>query len=75
MLRYKIEIIPRLKQKGYNTTTIRREKLLPQSTLQYIRDGKPVGASALDALCRLLECQPGDLLEWVPDPIKGPTDD
>lgn len=24
-------------------------------------------ASFLDKLCRLLECQPGDILEWVPD--------
>jgi putative transcriptional regulator len=23
--------------------------------------------STLEALCRELECQPGDLLEWVPD--------
>ena len=24
--------------------------------------------STLDALCRELNCQPGDLLEWVPEP-------
>jgi len=24
--------------------------------------------STLDALCRELKCQPGDLLEWVPEP-------
>ena len=23
--------------------------------------------STLDALCRELKCQPGDLLEWTPD--------
>jgi putative transcriptional regulator len=23
--------------------------------------------STLDALCRELQCQPGDLLEWIPD--------
>ena len=23
--------------------------------------------STLDALCRELECQPGDLLEWIPE--------
>jgi putative transcriptional regulator len=26
--------------------------------------------STLDALCRELKCQPGDLLEWVPEPEK-----
>lgn len=28
---------------------------------------KAVRLSTLDAMCRVLECQPGDLLEWVPD--------
>jgi putative transcriptional regulator len=26
--------------------------------------------STLDALCRELECQPGDLLEWVPEAVE-----
>lgn len=32
---------------------------------------KAVRFSTLEAMCEVLECQPGDLLEWVPD---GPTD-
>jgi putative transcriptional regulator len=28
---------------------------------------KAVRFTTLDALCRELNCQPGDLLEWVPD--------
>jgi putative transcriptional regulator len=28
---------------------------------------KAVRFSTLDAMCRVLGCQPGDLLEWVPD--------
>ncbi len=28
---------------------------------------KAVRFTTLDAICRVLECQPGDLLEWVPD--------
>lgn len=28
---------------------------------------KAVRLSTLDAICRALECQPGDLLEYVPD--------
>ncbi|MFT0761984.1 helix-turn-helix transcriptional regulator [Actinomyces sp. F1_1611] len=27
---------------------------------------KAVRFTTLDALCRVLECQPGDLLRWVP---------
>lgn len=28
---------------------------------------KAVRFSTLEAMCEVLECQPGDLLEWVPD--------
>jgi putative transcriptional regulator len=28
---------------------------------------KAVRFSTLDAICRVLECQPGDILEWVAD--------
>ncbi|WP_242087567.1 helix-turn-helix transcriptional regulator [Microbacterium lacticum] len=29
---------------------------------------KAVRFSTLDAICRVLECQPGDVLHWEPDP-------
>jgi putative transcriptional regulator len=28
---------------------------------------KAVRFSTLDAVCRVLECQPGDILRWTPD--------
>lgn len=28
---------------------------------------KAIRFSTLEAICRVLDCQPGDLLEWVPD--------
>ena len=36
---------------------------------------KAVRFSTLAAMCRVLECQPGDLLEWVPDEeaVEGDT--
>lgn len=27
---------------------------------------KAVRFTTLDAICRVLECQPGDILEWIP---------
>lgn len=32
---------------------------------------KAVRLTTLDAMCRVLGCQPGDLLEWVEDPVDG----
>jgi putative transcriptional regulator len=30
-------------------------------------NAKAVRFSTLEAICKALECQPGDILEWVPD--------
>lgn len=64
-LQYKIDVLNALKEKGFNTNKIRTEGLLSQSTLQKFREKKGVSWENLETLCSLLECQPGDLLEYV----------
>lgn len=64
---YKIDVLPALKKAGYNTNRIRKEKLLSESTLQKFREGKPVSWENIETLCTLLECQPGDILEHIPE--------
>ena len=66
-MHYKIDILAALKEKGYNTNKIRTEGLLSQSTLQKFRNGQGVSWENLETLCALLECQPGDLIEYVED--------
>ena len=66
-LRYKVDILNALKEKGYNTNKIRTEGLLSQSTLQKFRQQQGVSWENLETLCKLLECQPGDLLEYTED--------
>ena len=63
-MRYKIDVLAALKEKGYNTNKIRTEGLLSQSTLQKFRNQQGVSWENLEMLCRLLECQPGDLIEY-----------
>ena len=65
MLVYKIDVLSSLKEAGYNTTRLRKEKLLNESAIQYIREGKPVGAKALDNICMLLDMQPGNIIKYV----------
>ncbi len=40
------------------------------ANLAVLKNGraKAVRFSTLDALCQALECQPGDLLRWEPEP-------
>ncbi len=66
-IRYKIDIMAALKEKGYPSTRIRDEKLIGQSYLQQIRHGELVSWKTIDTICKLLECQPGDIIEYIPD--------
>lgn len=65
MIAYKIDVLETLKDAGYNTTRLRKEKLLNESAIQYLRDGKPVGVKALNNICMLLDMQPGNIIKYV----------
>lgn len=65
MITYKIDVLESLREAGYTTSRLRKEKLLNESAIQYIREGKPVGAKALDSLCKLLDMQPGNIIKYV----------
>jgi len=64
-IRYKVDVLVELKKKGYTSTKIREDKLIGQSYLQQLRHGELVSWKTLDTICSLLECQPGDLIEYV----------
>ena len=64
-IRYKVDILKELKDRGYTSSRIRGEKLIGQSYLQQLRHGELVSWKAIDTICDLLDCQPGDLLEFV----------
>lgn len=68
MIRYKIDVINELKNRGHTSYTVKRDKIFPESTMQKFRTGTLVSLKSLDNLCKILDCQPGDILEYVPDP-------
>lgn len=65
-IRYKINVLAALKEKGYNTNRLRKEKLLGESTIQQLRNGELVSWNNIDRICSMLGCQPGDLVEHIP---------
>lgn len=65
MLRYKINVLSALKEKGYSCYKIRKDKIMGEAQVTQIRRGEIVSNNLLDKLCCMLECQPGDLLEYV----------
>lgn len=66
-VQYKINVIAALKDAGYSTYKLRKEKLLAESTLQKFRNNEMVSWENISTVCKLLNCQPGDLTEYVPD--------
>lgn len=67
------EILEKLKKAGYNTGRIRREKLLSEKTVQQIRSGEMVGMKTLNYLCNFIQCQPQNIIKWIPDPDPDPA--
>lgn len=69
-LQFKIDILEALKERGYTTYTLRKNNVLSQSTIQKLREGKGVAWENIERFCALLNCQPGDILEYVSDDLK-----
>lgn len=67
MVRYKIDVLDALKNAGYTQYKIRQDNLFGQRYVYQLRHGELVSWAAIDIICKLLKCQPGDLLEYVPD--------
>lgn len=73
-IRYKGNILSRLKDRGYSTARLRKEKLLGESTIQAFRTNTDERSyKTLNTLCQLLGCQVGDIIEYVPDPPDSPA--
>lgn len=65
MIRYKVDVLAKLKEKGYTSYKLRQDKLLGEATLTKLRAGGLPSWHELDMICGLLECQPGDIVERV----------
>ena len=63
-LKYKIDILEALKEKGYSSYNLRKEKLLSESTIQKLRSGEGVSWDNLDTLCKLLDCDISAILAY-----------
>lgn len=61
---YKINVLQALKEKGYNTNKIRKEKIMGEAMLQKLREGRMVSWATFETLCELLDCQPADLIAY-----------
>lgn len=64
VLKYRINVLDELKKKGYTTTRLRKDKILGESTLTRLREGKTsISCDSIGVICSMLRCQPSDILE------------
>ena len=63
------KLFKKLSDAGITTYKIQKEKIIGGGTWTAIKNGTGgLDAKTINRLCKLLNCQPGDLMEYVPDP-------
>lgn len=66
-VKYKIDVLAALKEKGFSSYRLIHEKKLGAGSVQKLREGKILAPEGLGVLCELLQLQPGDILEYSPE--------
>ena len=61
------KMLKRLDEKGITSYTVKRDGIIGQATFRKIKEGGDIDTRTIAKMCEVLECQPGDLLEYVPD--------
>lgn len=65
MIIYKMDVLQALKDAGFTSYRMRKDKLIGERTMQQIRNKELVSWATVDTICSLLNCQPGDIVEHV----------
>lgn len=61
------KLIALMREKGITSYTLKRDNIIGQATYKKIMEGGDIDTRTLAKLCKLLDCQPGDILEYAPD--------
>lgn len=59
------KLLKLMEERGITSYTIRKENIIGQATFKKIKEGGDIDTRTIDKLCKLLNCQPGDILEYV----------
>ena len=62
-----IEALSALKEKGITSYKMRKDRIMGERTIQQIRDNQLVSWETMTKICELVQCQPGDILQYVSD--------
>ena len=62
-----INIDVMLAKRKMSVTELSEKVGITMANLSILKNGKAVRFSTLEAICKALECQPGDILEYQPE--------
>lgn len=68
-----INIDVMLAKRKMSVTELSERVGITMANISILKNGKAkaIKIETLDKICRALNCQPGDILEWRPDEING----
>lgn len=61
------QVLQRLSDAGWSSYRLVKERQIGNGTLMRIRKGESISTDTLDTICRLCDCQPGDLIHYESD--------
>jgi len=64
-----------LASRGMKKTDLLKEAGLSSATLAKLGKGEYLSGESIEKLCKYFECQPGDLVEYVPDTFPKSTEE
>lgn len=53
------------KERGITSYTIKKDNVIGQASYKKIKEGGHIDTRTIESLCKYLQCQPGDILEYV----------
>lgn len=59
------KLIKMMQAAGITSYTIKRDKIIGQATYKKIMEGGDIDTRTITKLCKVLNCQPGDIMEYV----------
>ena len=59
------KLVRKMQEAGITSYTFKCNKIIGQATYKKIIEGGDIDTRTIAKLCKLLNCQPGDILEYV----------
>ena len=62
-----------MERKKASTYTLQVKGGISSSTIQRLRSGQSISTNTIEALCKILDCTPSEIFEYIPDSTPNPT--